>query len=69
MSTYTDKVGYTVRFGGPEGIQWIPTGDSTGSSMSQMNPAMAANPVGLVIEAAKAAGLVLQWWEMRKQGV
>jgi hypothetical protein len=32
-----------------------------------MNPAMAANPVGLVIEATKAAALVLQWWEMRKQ--
>ena len=67
MSAYTDKIGYIVRFGGPEGIQWIKTGDSTGSPLGPMNPAMAANPVGLVIEAAKAAALVLQWWEMRKQ--
>ena len=67
MSTYTDKVGYTVRFGGSEGIQWIKTGNSGGSPMGPMNLAMAANPVGLVIEAAKAVALVLQWWEMRKQ--
>ena len=67
MSTYTDKIGYIVRYGGPEGIQWIKTGDTTGSSLGSMNPAMAANPVGLVIEATKAAALVLQWWEMRKQ--
>jgi hypothetical protein len=67
MSTYTDKVGYIVRYGGPEGIQWIKTGEGTGSPLGPMNPAMAANPVGLVIEATKAAALVLQWWEMRKQ--
>ena len=67
MSTYTDKIGYTVRYGGPEGIQWIKTGDMGGSPLGPLNPAMAANPVGLVIEATKAAALVLQWWEMRKQ--
>lgn len=27
----------------------------------------AAEPIGMAIEAAKAAGLLLQWWEMRKQ--
>lgn len=67
MSTYTDKIGYMVRFGGTEGIQWIKTGDSAISPLGPMNPASAANPVGLVIEATKAAALVLQWWEMRKQ--
>ena len=67
MSAYTDKIGYTVRYGGPEGIQWIKAGDTASSSLGSMNPAMAANPVGLVIEAVKAVALVLQWWEMRKQ--
>ncbi len=27
----------------------------------------ASNPIGMVIEAAKADALLLQWWEMRKQ--
>ena len=67
MSAYTDKIGYIVRYGGPEGIQWIKVGDTARPSLGSMNPAMAANPVGLVIEAAKAVALVLQWWEMRKQ--
>lgn len=67
MSTYTDKIGYTVRFGGPEGIQWIKTGEAKGSPLGPMNSPMTANPVGLLIEATKAAALVLQWWEMRKQ--
>lgn len=67
MSNYTDKIGYMVRFGGPEGIQWIKMGDTTGSPIGSINPTAAVNPVGLVIEAVKAAALVLQWWEMRKQ--
>lgn len=67
MSTYTNKIGYTVRYGGPEGIQWIKTGEAAGSPLGSLNPAMATNPVGLVIEATKAAALVLQWVEMRKQ--
>jgi hypothetical protein len=67
MSTYTDKVGYIVRYGGPEGIQWIKTGEVASSPLTQINPASAVNPVGLVIEATKAAALILQWWEMRKQ--
>ena len=66
MSTYTDKIGYIVRFGGPEGIQWIKTGDIDGR-LSRFNAVGAANPVGALIEATKAAGLMLQWWEMRKQ--
>ena len=67
MSIYTGKIGYTVRYGGPEGIQWIKTGEAAGSPLGSFNPAMAGNPVGLVIEATKAAALVLQWVEMRKQ--
>ncbi|MCB1130284.1 MAG: hypothetical protein KDN05_04090 [Verrucomicrobiae bacterium] len=70
MSTYTDKVGYTVRFGGPERIQWIPTGGEAASGnplLRSFNPAMAANPVGLIIEATKAAALVLQWRELHQQ--
>lgn len=51
---YTDKVGYIVRFGGPEGIQWIPTGETQSSPSSNsppgpINPAMAGNPVEAVI--------------------
>jgi hypothetical protein len=67
MSTYTDKIGYTVRFGGPEGIQWMKNGgDSSSSHLNPLAP-ISGGPVGWVIEATKAAGLILQWWEMRQQ--
>lgn len=65
MSTYTDKIGYTVRFGGPEGIQWIKNGGDP-ASLNPLTP-ISGGPIGLVIEATKAAALILQWWEMRQQ--
>lgn len=57
MSTYTDKVGYIVRFGGPQGIQWIKTGDAASSPLAQINPASTVTPVGLVIEATQGCGI------------
>jgi hypothetical protein len=65
MSPYTDKIGYTVRFGGPEGIQWIKNGGDS-ASLNPLTP-ISGGPIGLVIEATKAAALILQWWEMRQQ--
>lgn len=70
MSNYHYKFGegFTIRYGGPEGIRWFNTPPS-GSGNPQM-PSVglgAAEPIGMAIEAAKAAGLLLQWWEMRKQ--
>ena len=59
--SYTDKSGYTVRFGGPEGIQWIKN-EAPASSMS-----VPTNPAGLIIEATKAAALIWQAWEMHQQ--
>jgi len=61
MKKYTDKAGYTIRFGGPEGIQWIKN-ESSGSPIS-----CPSNPAGLLIEAIKAAALVWQAIEMHKQ--
>lgn len=61
MTKYTDKSGYTVRFGGPEGIQWIKNAGS-GTPLS-----FPANPGGLIIEATKAAALIWQAWEMHQQ--
>lgn len=70
MSNYHYKFGegFTIRYGGPEGIRWFNT-PASGSANPQM-PSVglgAAEPIGMAIEAAKAAGLLLQWWEMRKQ--
>lgn len=70
MSNFHYKVGdgFTIRYGGPEGIRWFNT-PASGADNPQM-PSVglgAAEPIGMAIEAAKAAGLLLQWWEMRKQ--
>lgn len=68
MSNYHFKTGFTIRYGGAEGIRWFNTPGS-----GTVNPQMptvglgAAEPIGMAIEATKAAGLLLQWWEMRKQ--
>jgi hypothetical protein len=66
---YTDKVGFTIRYGGPEGIQWLKSGPAEGSATGLSPTGLAGGPAGMVIEAAKAAGLFLQWWEMRKQTI
>ncbi|MEO8352873.1 MAG: hypothetical protein ABI680_14150 [Chthoniobacteraceae bacterium] len=70
MTNYHYKVGegFTIRYGGPEGIRWF-NAPASGPGNPQM-PTVglgAAEPIGMAIEAAKAAGLLLQWWEMRKQ--
>jgi hypothetical protein len=59
--SYTDKSGYTIRFGGPEGIQWIKN-EAPGTPMS-----VPTNAAGLIIEATKAAALIWQAWEMHRQ--
>jgi len=70
MNNYHWKYGngFAIRYGGSEGIRWFNTPQS-GPAGGQI-PSVglgAAEPIGMAIEAAKAAGLLLQWWEMRKQ--
>jgi hypothetical protein len=70
MSNYHWKFGdgFSIRYGGPEGIKWF--FNSPGDNLGRQVPTSglgAANPIGMVIEATKAAALLLQWWEMRKQ--
>jgi hypothetical protein len=70
MSNYHWKFGngFAIRYGGPEGIRWFK--DPSFSVPEREIPISglgASNPIGMVIEAAKAAALLLQWWEMRKQ--
>ncbi len=60
--------GFAIRYGGPEGIRWFntPPADLGGAPIPSVGLG-AMEPIGMAIEAAKAAGLLLQWWEMRKQ--
>lgn len=58
--------GFAIRYGGNRDIEWF-HGDAfrrpeAGVTLPPTHPAAYA------IEAVKAVGLVLQWWEMRKQG-
>ena len=70
MSNYNWNYGdgFSIRYGGPEGIKWF--FNSPGDNLGRQIPTSglgATNPIGMVIEATKAAALLLQWWEMRKQ--
>lgn len=59
--------GFAIRYGGYRDITWFfndtfrQPGGAVG--MPPMHPAV------LALEAVKAVGLVLQWWEMRKHGL
>jgi hypothetical protein len=70
MSNYHWKFGdgFSIRYGGSEGIKWFfhSPGDNLGRQIP-ISGLGATNPIGMVIEATKAAALLLQWWEMRKQ--
>lgn len=70
MGKYTYKIGdgFTIRYGGTEGIRWFNSPPlQSGGAQLPTGGLGAAEPIGMAIEATKAAGMLLQWWEMRKQ--
>jgi hypothetical protein len=58
--------GFAIRYGGHRNIQWF-FNENVAPGSSAPNISMALEPIGLAIEAAKAAAMFLQWWELRKQ--
>ena len=61
MSNYHYKVGegFTIRYGASEGICWSKTpGSQTTNGQTPTVGFGAADPIGMAIEAAKAAGLI-----------
>lgn len=55
--------GFAIRYGGYRDIQWF-FGEGFQPASAILPP---LHPAAACVEAAKAAALFLQWWEMRKQ--